>query len=78
MNKAKIILSVVAVLAIVGGVFASKAKVAHVFFIPGDVPTVCDVPITGYTTTNSGTLTIYATTDPTLACKTLKYRTILN
>lgn len=75
MNKGKIILAAVAVLAVAGGIFAFKADPTKRIFVPTTTlpTTLCPAAITGYTTVDNGTptITLSAQTTATLPCTTL-------
>jgi len=76
MKKARIVLSAVAVFAVIGGAFAFKAaRTPKTFFTPGSNPAICDAPVTlRYTTqplVNVPTITTYATEIAGRTCTTL-------
>jgi hypothetical protein len=83
MKKAKLMLSAIAVLAIVGGGFAMKAKSAANVFTEGNTPGICDVKIPYQTEplqdVQELSTTIFTTT-PGDACQsqpTIVYQTVL-
>jgi hypothetical protein len=75
MKKAKIMLSAIAIFAVVGGALAFKAKNAHFVYCATTAETVCSVNISSYSpaslasTGNIGIITTsFCTTAPTLPC----------
>jgi hypothetical protein len=71
MKKAKIVLSAVALFAVVGGAFAFKARTAqHIFYTKNAASPFCTVPtLLNYTTSANPTTTIpYATTTTVTIC----------
>ncbi|WP_143312797.1 hypothetical protein [Chitinophaga eiseniae] len=45
MNKVKVLLSSVALVALVAGAFASQARLSNVVYTPGANPAICDAPL---------------------------------
>jgi len=71
MKKGKILLSIIAVMAIAGGVLASKVKSPHVYYKPAAPGQPCTMPVTLiYTTTGTGGTIIecYSTAPTTATC----------
>lgn len=81
MKRAKFMLAAIAVLAIAGGVYASKAKSSDFVWVPTTTlpTTLCPVQAFGitYTTTTLNTYSILGTTDPTKPCVALRVKTAL-
>ncbi|GAA3935313.1 hypothetical protein GO495_14775 [Chitinophaga oryziterrae] len=81
MKKAKIVLTVVAIFAIVGGALAIKARDTNLFYVPSVPGGICSVPVfTTLTTTipNVGKHLEYSftTIQPTTTCLTWVTQTI--
>jgi hypothetical protein len=75
MKKAKIMLSVIAIFAVVGGALAFKVKVSHVVFCAPAAEVACSITNTIYTAAtlmkagSTGTITTsFCTTAPNLPC----------
>ncbi|WP_145712189.1 hypothetical protein [Chitinophaga japonensis] len=74
MKKAKVMLTVIAVFAVVGGALAFKARTQHTFYRTNPANGQCSVPVQLFSTTTStgGQLTqlsVASTTDP---CPTIR------
>jgi len=73
MKRAKFMLAAIAVLAVAGGVFASKGRITDVVFTKTNPATnICDVPLTSYTTQPGGAFyrTTYVTLEQGAVCTT--------
>lgn len=65
MKKVKVMLTAIAILAVLGGALAFKAKkFGSTIYCPGPTTTYCLVPYDGFTTTNTGSTLVHCTIQP--------------
>ena len=79
MKKVKVLLSAVAVLAVVAGAIASNARNNHVIYTPNKItPNICDVRVPAKAILGTTTLGVQATAVQGAACKTVLTQDVIN